>query len=160
VRSPDAVAGIRQNRCVSLRELVRRCLVAAVAGALVALTPLALTPQVVGRLCEGPGCWILSFYLVPILFFGLALLAWALMALGRVRPAWPVALAGPVVMLALSTTVLDLSSFAVFSAVVAACYAFAALVTSDALPQVWQVALGAPVVVLFVWGVGSHLLPA
>jgi hypothetical protein len=145
---------------VPVREFVHRCLVAAVAGALVAQTPQLLTRQVVARLCEGSGCWVLSFFLVPVVVFGMALLAWAIMALGRVRPAWPVALSGPLVVIALSTTVLNLTSFVMFSAVIAASYAFAALVTTDALPRAWRVALGAPVVVLFVWGVVPQLLPA
>ena len=57
--------------------------------------------------------------------------------------------------LAVFTTVLEPgeSSFLLFSAVIAGCYALAALVTADGLPLAWRVALGSPAVVLFAWGV-------
>ncbi|WP_410641183.1 hypothetical protein [Amycolatopsis sp. lyj-346] len=137
-------------------ELIRRCLVAA-AGVVLA----ALVPQVVPwRLCDGPACLIVGIIAVPALVFGVALLAWAIMAVGRIRPAWPVALGGPLVFFALVSTVADLPNTVVFFVVAAASYAYAALVTADALPRAWQVALAAPVVVLFVWGVVPRLLPA
>ncbi|MFI5591358.1 hypothetical protein ACIA5G_40345 [Amycolatopsis sp. NPDC051758] len=132
--------------------LVRRCLIAAVSGVLAALALKAL-PDV--HLCTGVECIFVGVLVGPLLLFGAALLAWALMALARIRPSWPVALGGPVVLLALLTTVLDLAevSFLMFSVAVAGCYALAALVTADELPRAWRVALGAPVVVLFGWGV-------
>jgi len=134
------------------RELVRRCLVAAVSGVLAALAMRAL-PDL--DLCTGSECFFVAILVGPLLLFGAALLAWALMALAHIRPSWPVALGGPVVVLALVTTVFDLaeSTFLGFSAVVAGCYALAALVTADGLPRAWRVALAAPVVVLFGWGV-------
>ncbi|SED67476.1 hypothetical protein SAMN04489727_8849 [Amycolatopsis tolypomycina] len=136
------------------RELVRRCLVAAVAVVLA-----ALVPQVVPwRICDGPGCLLVSIVAVPLLVFGVALLAWVIMAVGRVRPAWPVALGGPLVFFALVSTVVDVPGIVVFFVVAAASYAFAALVTAEAPPRAWQVALAAPVVVLFVWSVARLLL--
>lgn len=135
------------------RGLVQRCLVAAVSGLLAAL---AVNEFPAKDLCVGAACMIVGLFLAPLMLFGAALLAYALMALGRVRPAWPVALAGPVTIVAVTTTVIDIPSFPVFAAVAAACYAFAALVTADGLPDGWRLALGSPVVVLFAWGV---LLP-
>ncbi|HET6705191.1 hypothetical protein [Amycolatopsis sp.] len=134
-------------------ELIRRCLVAAAAAVLA-----ALVPQVVpGRLCDGPGCLLVGIIAVPLLVFGVALLAWAIMAVGRVRPAWPVALGGPLVFFALVSTVAGVPNIVVFFVVAAASYAFAALVTADALSRAWQVALAAPVVVLFGWSVARLL---
>ena len=72
-----------------------------------------------------------------------------------VRRCLVAAASGLLVALAVFTTVLKPgeSSFLVFSAVVAGCYALAALVTADGLPLAWRVALGSPAVVLFAWGV-------
>jgi hypothetical protein len=136
---------------VSSREVVRRCSVAAVSALISAL---ALKAAPVSDLCTGPACLLIGLVVAPLLVFGAASLAWVLMALARLRPAWPVALVGPLVGLSLFTTVLDMSSpFPVFAAVVTGCYALAALITADGLPRAWRVALGSPVVVLFVWGV-------
>ena len=135
---------------MSARELVRRCLVAAASGPLATLALWAFPAK---DLCTGAECFFVALVAVPLMVLGVALLAYALMALARVRPAWPVALGGPLVVLSLFTTVLDVSSFPVFAAVVAGCYALAALVTADGLPNAWRVALGSPVVVLFAWGV-------
>ncbi|SFW63623.1 hypothetical protein [Amycolatopsis australiensis] len=133
-------------------SLVRRCLVAAASGL---LATLALRAFPFSAVCTGPACMIVGLLVVPLVLFGAAMLAWALLALARVRPAWPVALGGPLVALALFTTVLDMAEcpLPVFCAVVTGCYALAALVTADGLPRVWRVALGSPVVVLFAWGV-------
>jgi hypothetical protein len=132
--------------------LVRRCLIAAVSGLLAVLAMNAL-PDL--DLCTGAQCIFVGIVVGPLVLFGAALLAWVLMALARVRPAWPVALGGPVVVLALVTTVLDMAEwpFPAFSAAVAGCYALAAAVTADELPRAWRVALVSPVVVLFGWGV-------
>ncbi|MEV6621404.1 hypothetical protein AB0M83_18960 [Amycolatopsis sp. NPDC051106] len=135
---------------MSPRELVRRCLIAAVSALIAAL---ALKAAPVSDLCTGPECLLIGLVVGPLLVFGAASLAWVLMALARLRPAWPVALAGLATLPAVLTTVVDVGSFPVFAAVAAACYAFAALVTADGLPVAWRVALGAPVVVLFAWGV-------
>ena len=131
------------------RELIRRCLVAAVGGLLAALALLLVPPG----LCGGPACLILGLVIVPALLFGAAVLAWVLLALGRVRPSWPVALVGPLAVLALTTTVVNPSNMVAFFAVVPGCYAYAALVTADGLPFAWRVALASPGVVLFAWGV-------
>ncbi|WP_410669585.1 hypothetical protein [Amycolatopsis sp. cmx-4-68] len=136
---------------MSPRELLRRCLVAAVSGL---LATLALRAFPASHLCVGPACLLVGLLVVPLVLFGAALLAYALLALARVRPAWPVALVGPLAALAVFTTVLDPKGpFPVFAAVVAGCYALAALVTADGLPRAWRVALASPVVVLFAWGV-------
>jgi hypothetical protein len=136
---------------MSCRELVRRCLAAATSGL---LATLALRAFPYRDLCTGPACLLVGLLVIPLALFGAALLAYVLMALARVRPAWPVALGGPLVGLSLFTTVLDMSSsFPVFAGVVAGCYALAALVTADGLPRAWRVALASPVVVLFAWGV-------
>lgn len=138
------------------RELVRRCLVAAASGL---LATLAVTAFPYREMCTGAACLIVAMLVIPLVLFGAALLAYVLMALARVRPAWPVALGGPLVGLSLFTTVLDMSSpFPVFAAVVAGCYALAALVTADGLPRAWQIALASPVVVLFGWGVVLPIL--
>ncbi|SEF27625.1 hypothetical protein SAMN05421837_103965 [Amycolatopsis pretoriensis] len=129
--------------------LVRRCLVAAASALLAALAVNAFPAD---DLCVGAGCMLVGLFVAPLIVLGAALLAYALMALGRVRPAWPVALAGPITLLAVVTTV-DVGTFPVFAAAAAACYAYAALVTADGLPNAWRVALGSPVVVLFAWGV-------
>ncbi|WP_372663120.1 hypothetical protein [Amycolatopsis kentuckyensis] len=135
---------------MSARELILRCVVAAASGLLATLALWALPAK---DLCAGSACFFVALLAVPLMVLGAALLAYALMALARVRPAWPVALGGPFVGLSLLTTVLHPSSFPVFAAVVAGCYALAALVTADGLPNPWRVALGSPVVVLFAWGV-------
>jgi hypothetical protein len=140
---------------MSRLELVRRCLIAAASGL---LAPLALWALPVKDLCTGAACFFVALVAVPLMVLGVALLAYALMALARVRPAWPVALGGPLVCLSLFTTVLDLSSFPVAAAVVAGSYAFAALVTADGLPRAWRIALASPVVVLFGWGVVLPIL--
>ncbi len=135
---------------MSARELVRRCLVAAACGPLATLALWALPAK---DLCTGAACFLVALVAVPLMVLGVALLAYALMALAGVRPAWPVALGGPFVGFSLFTTVLHPSSFPVFAAVVAGCYALAAFVTADGLTNAWRVALGSPVVVLFAWGV-------
>jgi hypothetical protein len=137
---------------MSRRELVRRCLVAAVTGLVATLVLWALPYR---ELCTGPACLVIAMFVVPLAVMGVALIAYVLLALARVRPAWPVALGGPLVVLSLVTTVLDLVAcpFPLFCVVVAGCYAFAALVATDALPLAWRIALVSPVVVLFGWGV-------
>jgi hypothetical protein len=137
---------------MSRRELVRRCVVAAASGLLATVAMRAL-PDL--DLCIGAACFIVGLLVVPLVLVGGALVAYLLLALARVRPAWPVALVGPLAVLAVFTTVLEpgAASFFTASAVVAGCYAFAALVTADGLPRVWRVALAVPVVVLFGWGV-------
>jgi hypothetical protein len=140
---------------VSSREVVRRCSVAAVSALISAL---ALKAAPVSDLCTGPACLLIGLVVAPLLVFGAASLAWVLMALARLRPAWPVALAGLVTLSAVLTTVVDVGSFPVFASVAAACYAFAALVTADGLPVAWRVALGSPVVVLFAWGLVRPIL--
>ncbi|MCR6484071.1 hypothetical protein M8542_14710 [Amycolatopsis sp. OK19-0408] len=134
--------------------LVQRCLVAAASALLACLAMNALPAD---DLCVGAACMVVGLVVAPLMVFGAALLAYALMALGRVRPAWPVALAGPVTVLAVVATV-DPGTFPGFVAVAAACYAYAALVTADELPNAWRVALGSPVVVLFAWGVVLPIL--
>ncbi|WP_290049754.1 hypothetical protein [Amycolatopsis solani] len=132
------------------RELVRRCLVAAVSGVLGTLALWALPAK---DLCTGAACFFVALLAVPLMVLGAGLLAYALMALARVRPAWPVALVGPATLLAVTTTVVVPGSLPAFLALIAGSYAFAALVTADELPNAWRVALAAPVVVLFGWGV-------
>ena len=134
---------------MSPRELIRRCLVAAVGGLLAALALLLVPPGI----CGGPACLIVSFVLVPALLFGAGLLAWILLALGRVRPSWPVALVGPLAVLSLLMTVIGRENFVGFFVAVPLCYAYAALVTADGWPLAWRVALASPGVVLFAWGV-------
>ncbi|MEU8635178.1 hypothetical protein AB0C38_23615 [Amycolatopsis sp. NPDC048633] len=138
-------------------SLVRRCLVAAASGLLATLALRAL-PDL--DLCTGSACFLVGLLVVPLVLVGGALLAYVLMALARLRPAWPVALAGPFVVLALITTVIDAGTwpFPPFAAVVAASYALASLVTADELPRAWRVALGSPAVVLFAWGVVRPIL--
>jgi hypothetical protein len=131
------------------RGLSQRCLIAAASGL---LATLALDAFPADDLCVGAACMIVGLFIAPLMLFGAALLAYVLMALGRVRPAWPVALAGPVTLLAVVTTV-DVGTFPVFAAAVAGSYALAALVTADGLPRAWRIALASPVVVLFAWGV-------
>jgi hypothetical protein len=137
---------------MSRRELVRRCLVAAASGLVATLVLWAFPYR---EMCTGPACLVIAMFVVPLAVFGAALIAYVLLALARVRPAWPVALIGPLIVLSLVTTVLDLVAcpFPLFCAVVAGCYVLAALVTADALPRAWRVALASPVVVLFGWGV-------
>ena len=134
------------------RELVRRCLVAAASGLVATLALMAFPYR---DTCTGAACLVIAMLVIPLVAVGAALIAYALMALARVRPAWPVALIGPLAVLSLVTTVLDLVTcpFPVFCVAVAGCYALAALVTADGLPNAWRVALGSPVVVLFAWGV-------
>ncbi len=136
--------------------VLRRCLAAGGAGVVAALT---VTQVPTTGWCTGGGCVLLPFVLVPLVLLAAVLLAWAVMGVARVPRAWPVALVGPLVVLALTTTLLSgvwTWPLAVYVVVVAACYVLAALVTSDALPRGWRVALVSPVVVLFGWGV---LLP-
>ncbi|WIY05621.1 hypothetical protein QRX60_17855 [Amycolatopsis mongoliensis] len=139
---------------MSCREPVRRCLVAAASGLLATLA-LRVFQLPYQDLCTGAACFLVALLVVPLVLLGGALLAYVLMALARVRPAWPVALGGPFAVLALITTVLDVGEvpYWAFSAVVAGCYLLAALVTADELPPAWRVALASPVVVLFGWGV-------
>jgi hypothetical protein len=145
------VGGTGQDRRMPPRELVRRCLVAAASGLVATLALMAGSNL---RLCTGAACLLVGLLVVPLVLFGAALLAYLLMALARVRPAWRVALVGPLAALSVFTTVLDPKGpFPVFAAVVAGCYALAALVTAGELPRAWRVALVTPVMVLFAWGV-------
>jgi hypothetical protein len=132
--------------------LLRRCLVAAASAALAAFA-MTLVPD--RDWCTGTSCILLGIVVGPLMLMAAALLAWLIMGLARVRDAWQVALGGPLVMLALGTTVLDMSTWPVAGAlvVVAACYALAAFVTADTPPRAWRVALVSPVVALFGWGV-------
>ncbi|WP_103355450.1 hypothetical protein [Amycolatopsis sp. CA-128772] len=140
-----------------LRDLICRCLIAAVSGLLAAL---ALRVVPISGLCTGPACLLVGMVVAPLVLFGAAALAWVLLALARVRPAWPVALVGPLTVLAVVTTVTGWEAFWVFAAVAAASYAFAALVTADGLPRAWRVAPALPVVVLFAWGVVLPIIRA
>ncbi|QKV78032.1 hypothetical protein [Amycolatopsis sp. Hca4] len=139
------------------RELVHRCLAAAVAGALATLVLKAFSPL---ELCSGPACFYVAVLAVPIMFSAGTAVAWGLMALARLRPAWPVAVVGPFVTLGLLTTVVDLGKwpFPLVSAAVGGGYAVAAVITADEVPRAWRVALGLPVVVLFAWGVVLPIL--
>jgi hypothetical protein len=143
---------------MSLRESARRCLVSAVGGVLAALVVVLVPPH----LCAGSGCWVVPILQEPLLFAGAWLLSCVVMALGRVRPAWPVALAGPFVAGALVVIVVEVANWPLVAnlAVVAAGYALAAVVTTAELPRAWRIALVTSMVVLFVWSVGPHLLPA
>ncbi|MEU5261894.1 hypothetical protein [Amycolatopsis sp. NPDC021455] len=143
---------------MSFREWARRCLVSAVGGVLAALVLLVVP----AHLCTGTGCWVVPILQEPLLFAGAWLLSAAAMALGRVRPAWPVASAGPFLALALVVPVVDTANRPVVAilALTAAGYALAAIVTAAELPRAWRVALLTPAVVLFVWSVTPHLLPA
>lgn len=143
---------------MSFREWVRRCLASAGGGVLAALAVL-----VVGKhQCAGSDCLVVPILQGPLVLGGAWLLSWVVMALGRVRPAWPVALTGPPVAAALAITAVGVAGMpdAVILPVVAAGYAFAAVVTAAGLPRGWRIALGTPMVVLFTWVVVPHLLPA
>ncbi|WP_410618534.1 hypothetical protein [Amycolatopsis sp. cmx-8-4] len=137
--------------------VLRRCLVAGGAGVVAALT---VTQVPTTGWCTGGGCVLLPVVLVPLVVLAAVLLAWAVMGVARVRRAWQVALGGPLVALALTATLSGMRTWplVLYFPVVAACYVLAALVTSDALPQAWRVALVSPVVVLFGWGVLLPLL--
>ena len=143
---------------MSLREQVRRCLVSAAGGVLAALVLLVVP----AHLCTGSGCLVVPILQEPLLLAGAWLLSLLVMALGRVRPAWPVALAGPPVALALVIAVVGVAGWpkAVTLPVVAVGYAFAAVVTAAGLPVGWRVALVTPMVVLFVWSVAPYSLPS
>jgi hypothetical protein len=138
--------------------LVRRCLVSAGSGALAAL---AMTLVPAQDWCTGAACLLVGVVAVPLLLMGAALLAWLLMGLARVRESWQVAIGGPLAVLALVTTVLDMTtSIAWYLGVIAACYALAAAVTAEQVPRAWRVALASPVVVLFGWGVVLPIVSA
>lgn len=139
--------------------LVRRCLVSAGSGV---LAMLAMTLVPAGDWCTGASCMFVGVVAVPLLVMGAALLAWLVMGLARVREAWQVALGGPLAVLALVTTVLDMSSTPMvwYLGVIAACYALAAAVTAEHVPRAWRVALASPMVVLFGWGVVLPIVAA
>jgi hypothetical protein len=143
---------------MSLREPVRRCLASAAGGVLAVLTVLVARDH----LCSGSGCLVVPILQEPLVLGGAWLLSWAIMGLGRVRPAWPVALAGPLVAAVLVITVIDVARWpsVAILAVVAAGYALAAVMTAAELSSAWRVALVTPMVVLFAWSVVPHLLPA
>lgn len=140
---------------MSTRELVRRCLPAAAGGVLAALFVLVAR----GASCTGSGCLIVPLLQGPVVLAGAFLLSLAPLALARVRPALAIAVAGPLVALALATTVLDVAGWPLV-AVIAAGYAFAAFVTADGLSRAWRVALVTPMVVLFGWGVLPLAIPS
>ncbi|WP_125591898.1 hypothetical protein [Amycolatopsis balhimycina] len=143
---------------MSLRESVRRCLVSAAGGVLAVLAVVLLR----GQLCAGSGCLVVPILQEPLMLGGAWVLSWVTMALGRVRPAWPVALAGPMVAAALVIRLIDVAKWplAAILAVVAAGYALAAVMTAAGLSPAWRIALVTPMVVLFAWSVVPHLVPA
>lgn len=143
---------------MSVRGWISRCVVSAAGGVLAALVLLVVP----AHLCTGTGCWVVPILQEPLVFAGAWLLSAAVMALGRVRPAWPVASVGPFLALALVVPVVGAAErpVAAILALAAAGYALAAIVTAAELPRAWRVALATPMVVLFVWATLPIMLPS
>lgn len=149
-----------------MTPLVRRCLFAAAGGAVAALGLIALPAH--PPWCAGLECFLPDLVLVPVALVTAALLAWGVLALGRVPQSWLVALVGPLTVLAMVTTAArllsldspDLPGKALFLGTVELAYVAAAVVTADTVRTAWRVAVGLPMVVLFGWGVLAPIVAA
>jgi hypothetical protein len=144
------------------RPAVRRALTSAtVAGGLGLVFRLFLyigsRSHVTSRLtCAGEwGC--LGLALIGVLAGTLAIvvLAWLLLHAAGVRPAWPVALAGPVVALVAGREYLNLTGqtlVAGFWIVLALSYSAAAVITAPRLYRYWSLVVGVAVIALYIAG--------
>jgi hypothetical protein len=144
------------------RPAVRRVLTsAAVAGGLGLVFRLVLyvgsRSHVTSRLtCAGEwGCLGLALIGVLAAMLAIVLLAWLLLHATGVRPAWPVALAGPVVTFVADRAYLNLTGQTLAAGlwiVLALSYAAAAVMTAPRLYRYWSLVAGVAVIALYLAG--------
>jgi hypothetical protein len=104
--------------------------------------------------CAGPwGCLGLAILASFAALLAIVVLAWPLLYAARVRPAWPVALIGPVVALIVSREYLKLADRSLLTSlwlVLAISYAAAAVISAPRLYRYWSAVVGIAVVALYV----------
>jgi hypothetical protein len=143
------------------RPAIRRVLASAsVAGGLGLVFMLVLyigsRSHVTAGLTCGGGEWgCLGLALIGALagMLAIVVLAWPLLHMAGVRPAWPVALAGPAVALVMSREYANLTGHALVTGlwiVLAFSYAAAAVITAPRLYRYWSLVVGIAVIALYV----------
>jgi hypothetical protein len=107
-----------------------------------------------GPACGGPaGCLELDIFASLAALLAIVILAWPLLYAARVRPAWPVALIGPIVALVASREYLKLADRSLLTSlwlVLAVCYAAAAVISEPRLYRYWSAVVALAVVALCV----------
>ena len=107
-----------------------------------------------GLTCTGPwGCLGLAIIASLAGFLAVVILAWPLLYAARVRPAWPVALIGPIVALVVSREYVKLADRSLLTGlwlVLAVSYAAAAVISAPRLYRYWSAVVALAVVALFV----------
>jgi hypothetical protein len=104
--------------------------------------------------CSGPwGCLGLAVIASLAALLAIVILAWPLLYAARVRPAWPVALIGPVVALVASREYVKLADSSLLTGlwlVLAVSYAAAAVISAPRLYRYWSAVVAIAVVALWV----------
>jgi hypothetical protein len=108
-----------------------------------------------GLTCGGGewGCLGLALFGALAGMLAIVVLAWPLLRAAGVRPAWPVALAGPVVALVASREYANLTGQTLITGlwiVLALSYAAAAVITAPRLYRYWSLVVGIAVIALYV----------
>jgi hypothetical protein len=140
----------------AIRRVVASAGVAGGLGLVLGLVVLAGSrSHVTSRLtCGGPwGCLGLAVIAGLAALLAIVILAWPLLYAARVRPAWPVALIGPMVALAASREYLKLADRSLLASlwlVLAISYAAAAVISAPRLYRYWSAVVGIAVVALYV----------
>jgi hypothetical protein len=153
------VAGQTGWRRVLGRPAIRRVLASAtVAGGLGVVFMLVLyigsrSHVTAGLTCGGEwGCLGLALIGALAGMLAIVVLAWPLLHMAGVRPAWPVALVGPVVALVLSREYGNLTGHTLVTGlwvVLAVSYAAAAVITAPRLYRYWSLVVGLAVIALY-----------
>jgi hypothetical protein len=111
--------------------------------------------------CGGPwGCLGLAIIASLAALLAIVILAWPLLYAARVRPAWPVALIGPMVALVVSREYVKLADRSLLTSmwlVLAISYAAAAVISAPRLYRYWSAVVGMAVIALYVlnWAAGG-----
>ncbi len=107
-----------------------------------------------GLSCGGPwGCLGLAIVASLAALLAIVILAWPLLYAARVRPAWPVALIGPVIAIVASREYVKLADGRLLTGlwlVLAVSYAAAAVISAPRLYRYWSAVVGIAVVALWV----------
>ena len=147
----------------AIRRLVASAGVAGGLGLVLWLAVLAGSrSHVTSRLtCGSPwGCLGLAIIASLAALLAIVILAWPLLYAARVRPAWPVALIGPMVALVVSREYVKLADRSLLTSlwlVLAISYAAAAVISAPRLYRYWSAVVGMAVIALYVlnWAAGG-----
>lgn len=138
---------------VSAPGLARRCVTAAVVGALLGLAFIGMLSLLFsGSLCSGWGCLWFALIVTPVVLVLAAVLAWPLLRVTKVSKAGQVALLGPIAALP-CWDFLEVPQFGIdtwIRPVIAGAvgYAAAAFVTAPSVQLLWRILVAAGVVAL------------